>query len=167
MLKMPSTTRKTGKAPSDPADPQIDPLYAWEEAWVDWNTNSLTLAECRSVIRTACKKYGVAPPPVRQHKTTAASYCEVVERHVSMQAVGLRKHPHRGGKNKSQSLHEATHWIVHHYCGERPQDHGPTFLGVYLWLMGAARVAPISALTASARAYGLKWVHRPPSWFKS
>lgn len=66
-------------------------------------------------------------------------------------------HRARGGRNVSQVLHETAHWIVFKLFGDKPQDHGPTFLGVYMWLLEALRAAPRIALHASARAHGLKW----------
>lgn len=63
------------------------------------------------------------------------------------------------------AMHEASHHIVFKLCGYRVQDHGPTFLGVYLWLLERSGVAPQSALHASAREFKLKWRHAPPTIF--
>ena len=63
----------------------------------------------------------------------------------------------RRGKNVATALHEAAHIIVFDKFGDKPQDHGPTFMGVYLWLLTTAGVAPRIALEATARANGLKW----------
>jgi hypothetical protein len=67
------------------------------------------------------------------------------------------EHRDKGGRNVATALHEAAHhiaWAVH---GERVQDHGATFLGIYLDLLSRAGVAPRVALEASARAHGLRW----------
>jgi hypothetical protein len=138
----------------DPEDPQKAALYAWEETWGPWNFNSLTVTECRAWIVQACAYYDVPPPRVRQHRTREFSWC-----HVRMGVISLQggKHRDRGGRNVSQALHEAAHWIVYQIKGDVPQDHGPTFLGVYMWLLEAAQLAPRVALHASARAHGLKW----------
>lgn len=63
----------------------------------------------------------------------------------------------RKGKNAATALHEAAHLIAHDLYGDRGQDHGPTFLGVYMWLLETAGVAPRIALHATARAHGLRW----------
>lgn len=138
----------------DADDPQKEALYAWEETWGPWNYNSLTLTECREWIVTACDYYGVPPPRVRQHRTREYSWCHVYRGVISLQGG---KHRARGGRNVSQALHEVAHWIVHQKFGDKPQDHGPTFLGVYMWLIEAAKLAPPIALHASARTHGLKW----------
>lgn len=137
---------------SDPTDPQKESVYAWEASWLSWNLDQLTLAECRIVVRTACRRAGVPYIPTVQHKGTSEYDC--IRGRISLQRRGARG---RGGKNPSQVLHECAHYIVFKRSGWRPQDHGPTFLGVFLHLLAAARVAPASALEASARAMGLKW----------
>lgn len=148
----------------DPEDPQREDLYRWEETWGPWNFNSLTLTECREWIEFACRLYDVEPPRVRQHRTRELSWC-----HIKMGVISLQggKHRYRGGRNVSQALHEVAHWIVFKLFDDRPQDHGPTFLGVYMWLLEAARVAPRIALHASARAHGLRWRELGPEACKS
>jgi hypothetical protein len=138
----------------DPEDPQKAALYAWEESWGPWNFYSLTLTECREWVEMSCAYYDVPPPRVRQHRTREYSWCHTGMGVISMQGG---KHRARGGRNPSQALHEVAHWIVFQRFGDKPQDHGPTFLGVYMWLLEAACVAPRVALHASARAHGLKW----------
>ncbi len=147
----------------DPADPQKAALYAWEDTWGPWNYNALTLTECRAYIEEACRLYDVPPPRVRQHRSNEYSWCHVVMGIISLQGGAHRA---RGGRNASQCLHEAAHWIVHKKWGDKPQDHGPTFLGVYLWLMTEARLAPATALHASARAHGLSWRSTSPAQCK-
>ena len=136
-------------------DPQKDRLYDWEGSWYDWNVNTITLPECRKIIRRACKLYNVEPPVVKQHKTRSMSYCMPTRGVISIQAVGSK--PGRGAKNPQTALHEAAHWICWKLHGERIQDHGPTFLRVYLHLLVQYDVAPREALEASARKFKLKW----------
>lgn len=147
----------------DAEDPQKAALYAWEEAWGPWNYNSLTLTECRAYIEHACRLYDVEAPRVRQHRTKAYSWCHVTMGVISMQGG---KHRARGGRNPSQCLHEVAHWIVFKKWGDKPQDHGRTFLGVYLWLMAEARLAPPTALVASAREFNLQWREMRPDQCK-
>lgn len=65
----------------------------------------------------------------------------------------------QGGRNVATAMHEAAHHIAWHLHGERIQDHGRTFLGIYLDLLVRAKVAPRVALEASARSYKLKWTY--------
>jgi hypothetical protein len=157
-MSAPQTSPSCGasKAPrrlkKDPDKKQRDKIYAWEGGWLEWNLNSLTLAECRLVVRTACRKFGVKHPTVAQHNKNSYSYYDADKHRISMQATGARG---RGGKNRACCIHEAAHVIVHH---KRPKvlDHGAYFAAVYLLLLAHARIAPMSALLSSARAVGIK-----------
>lgn len=66
-------------------------------------------------------------------------------------------HHARGGRNAATALHEAAHQIAFALYGESIQDHGPTWLGIYLDLLVRARVAPRVALEATLRSHGLTW----------
>jgi len=83
-------------------------------------------------------------------------------RKISLQGIGPGN---KGGKNAATALHEAAHQIVYDLCGNRAQDHGPTFCGVYFHLLTMTGW-PAVAIRATAREHGVKWVERPPSWFK-
>jgi hypothetical protein len=155
-------TKATTQERPAKADPQKEDVYEWEDEWRAWSRNTHTLPELRAAIRTACAYYGVRHPKVKQHNLRSLSWSIAEYDLISLQAVGPLD---RGGKNMATAMHEAAHHIVYKLCGHRPADHGPTFLGVYLWLLAAAGVAPESALFASARAHGLKWRHAPPTVF--
>lgn len=142
-------------------DPQKDALYAWEDEWGGWNLNTHSLSHCRRLIETACAKYRIHPPKVQKHMTVSLSFSIPTEWVISLQGVGSK--PGKGGLNPATAVHEAAHHVVYWIWGERVQDHGPTFLGVYMWLLEACGVAPAEALHASARARGLKWRHMPPT----
>lgn len=153
---MPRVSAKTRKvARSDPLDPQKEAVYAWEEYWAAWSNNDLTLRECRDAIYWACGRFDVVPPKVKQHNTCAMSECDVELGVISMQ--GRSRREGAGGKNAATALHEAAHWIVFKLHGDRPQDHGPTFLGYYVTLLVGYRVAPRIALEATARHFGVRW----------
>jgi hypothetical protein len=147
-----ASSRGSTNRGSDPLDPQKDALYAWEDSWLSWNLDALTLNECRVMVRTACRRMGVPYIVVLQHKGISEYDC--IDGKIRLQSRGKRG---RGGKNPSQVLHEVAHYVVFRRSGWRPQDHGPSFLGVYLWLLACAKVAPAIALEASARAAGLRW----------
>lgn len=152
-------TKAQETARVDATDPQKKAVYNWEEAWGPWNYNSLTLDECREWIEGACKLYGVEPPPVREH-TNDDSWCDIRLGVISMQGG---KHGARGGMNCAIALHEAAHWILFQLFEDRPQDHGPMFFGIYIWLLENSRIAPREALQASARAFGITWRTMDPA----
>ncbi len=146
---MPKAPRET-----DAIDPQRDRLYRWEDTWVQWNYNSLTLGQCRKFIDTACRYYKTPTPRVVQHKTRSMSFCIPKKNYISLRGG---KRFTLGGLNIPTALHEAAHQIIWHRHGNRAQDHGRLFLRVYLDLLARAGVAPRVALEASAKASRLKW----------
>jgi len=142
----------SGRVQTD--DPHRLTVYRWETGWHWWNMNTLSLPKCRELILFACALYDVAPPVVRLCGGEM-SYSEPRRNLIALQSRSRR--PGRGGMNPATALHEAAHHIVDRLFGEVVQDHGPTFLGVYLYLLWRAKVAPWPALTASARHHGLRW----------
>lgn len=150
----PTTSKAAGRRKKD-ADPSRAKVYGWEDSWHDWNHNTVPLTECRTLVREACELYRVVPPSVGQHHQVSMSYSVPEEARISLQAKGSK--PGRGGKNPSVALHEAAHHIAWHKHGDRIQDHGPTFLRIYLRLLVKFKIAPRVALEASARSHGLKW----------
>lgn len=144
------------------SDPQKEKLYDFEDRFPWANQNNATLAQCREIIRAACRVYGVKPPTVVQHKQRSMSWCIPVRRKISLQADGPGN---KGGKNAATALHEAAHQIVYDLRGSRVADHGPTFCGVYFHLLTMAGW-PAAAIRAVAREHGVRWVERPPEWFK-
>lgn len=141
-------------------DPHQQTVYQWEDDWPAWNLNHVSLTVCRKAIRTACKWYGVKPPSVGQHSGRAFAYSWPEKNRISMQGG---EHAKSGGKNIATALHEAAHHIAYTLHGERIQDHGRTWLGIYLDLLERAAIAPREALHASARKHGLKWRSSPNS----
>ena len=152
-------TKAQDVAREDAEDPQRDRIYRWEDSWAPWSINSLTIRQCRDWIEAACRLYGVEPPRVTQHRTREYSYCHTTQGVISMQGG---RHGGRGAKNCAISLHEAAHWIVFQRFHESTQDHGPTFFGVYIWLLENSRIAPRVALQASARHEGITWRELSP-----
>jgi hypothetical protein len=133
---------------------QRENIYRFEDDFPGWSRNQLTLAECRTLIRSACAAYGVPAARVRQHHQRSMSWCIPATGLISLQARGPQN---RGGKNAATALHEAAHHIVYALYGNRVDDHGPTFAGVYLALLVKANVAPRAALEAQMRYRGVKW----------
>jgi hypothetical protein len=144
------------------ADGQREDLYDFEDRFPWANHNNATLAQCREIVRAACAAYGVKPPTVVQHKQRSMSWCIPARRKISLQGNGPGN---KGGKNAATALHEAAHQIVYDLCGNRVDDHGPTFCGVYFHLLTMAGW-PAAAIRAVAREHGVRWAERPPEWFK-
>jgi hypothetical protein len=130
-------------------DPQQWPVYKWEGTWTDFNRKTLSLAGCRQVVKRACRAYGVRAPRVFAGPIKAKwAYYHSLKHHISLNSTAM---------NIAIALHEAAHAIVH-TLAPRATDHGPTFLGVYLDLLGS--YYPASALESSARKASLRWDNR-------
>ena len=135
-------------------DPHRKAVYRWEDEWYEWSRNTIGIKQCRAIIRRACKWYKVPYPTVVHHDVRSMSFSVPSEDYISLQGGDHRE---RGGRNVATALHEAAHHIAYKLHGERIQDHGQTFLGIYMALLVRAKVAPEIALTSTAKAKGLKW----------
>ena len=131
-------------------DAQRKRVYAWEHEFSDWNRSGYSLKECRAVVKWACDKYGLPTPRVTQHDNKSFSYCIVGEKPVI--SFGIDQ------KNAAVALHEAAHYICDRIFGAGLEDHCPQWMGIYLWLLEGYRIAPRTALHASAKARKIRWV---------
>lgn len=138
-------------------DPQKAALYAWENGWYDWCRRSITVREGRRLVRKVCRTYGVKPPAVRSHRHGEWSYYHPDEDVISFQ---------HGQLNREVALHEAAHVVLFKLCKQEAdeesdgnfEDHGPEFLGLLIHLLSEFGVAPLVALTASAKEAGLRFI---------
>lgn len=129
---------------SNRADPQLTKLYRWEVV-NGWDDNTIAFDKASSIIISACKLYNVEPPTVLLHTTRALPWSCPTWNIISLQRDRYLNVP--------ISLHEAAHHIVYKLHGAKPQDHGPTFLGIYLDLLNRNEFPMFN----SAKAYGLRW----------
>lgn len=131
-------------------DPQRDKVYGWEGQWADWNATAISLTQAREYIHWACGLYNLKPPSVKRHKSNAFSFSQ--DRLISFNHAQV---------NRGIALHEVAHFICDEVFGLDLADHCPQWMGIYLWLLVSARIAPPVALTASAKAAGISWY---PMW---
>jgi hypothetical protein len=139
---------------SDDLDPHKNDVYLWEDSWPGWNRNHVGIRACRRLIATACRHYKVKCPTVTTHHKRSFSFSIPTKDYISLQGWG---HEDRGGLNVPTALHEAAHHIAWSLHGDRIQDHGPTWLGIYLDLLIRAKVAPEVALIASLQPFSLTY----------
>ena len=135
-------------------DPHKNDVYTWEDSWPGWDKNHIGIGACRGVIFEACDDYKVKRPAVRTHHVRSLSFSIPSKDYISLQGWAYEQ---QGGLNVPTALHEAAHHIAFALHGNRIQDHGATWLGIYLDLLIKARVAPAVALKASLRSFNLKW----------
>jgi hypothetical protein len=138
-------------------DPQARLVYRWEGKWKDWNRTTMTLQECRDLIKWACRHFKLKiSPRVKQNKNRNMSYSRS---DVPKPFISLRAADH---KNRCVALHEAAHFIADEIFGNKVQWHGKEFMGVYIRLLIKSRIAPAVALITSAKAEGLEWLEVRP-----
>lgn len=143
------------------ADAQRAAVYRWEWGWKDWRRANITQRQARQVMRTAERLYRLKPTTI-QFRTSNKSRGKLMPSTYWEHGVVAFRPAH---VNIATVLHETAHAVEHQLFGwDAPgyEDHGPRWLGIYLWLLWKFQVAPWEALTASARAAGLEWRH--PSW---
>lgn len=142
---------------SDLKDPQRDAVYDWEGEFRDWNRRTLPLRLVKKYVQDACAHYGLPAPTVKGHPGKAYAFYKPKDDY-SGELISFAG----WCQNPAVALHEAAHYIVLHHFGKDVQDHGPIWLGVYLWLLQRAGIAPQEALRASARKWKLRWRDMPP-----
>lgn len=135
-------------------DPHKEKVYEWEDSWPGWNRNHIGINACRKLVAAACGHYKVGCPTVRVHHVRSMSFSIPSKDYISLQGWASED---RGGLNVPTALHEAAHHIAWSLHGNRIQDHGPTWLGIYLDLLIRAKVAPEVALVASLKSFQLKY----------
>jgi hypothetical protein len=135
-------------------DPNQQKVYQWEDSWPGWNHNHLSLRQCRALVKAVCDSYEVPCPIVTQHSGNTYAWSAPSLNRISMQGG---EHMSRGSRNVATVMHEVAHHVAWHLYGERIQDHGPAFLGVFIECLVRAKVAPRIALEATARAANLRW----------
>lgn len=131
-------------------DPQQLKVYKWEGEWADWNSATISLAKAREYVRWACELYWVEAPKVIRHAGNEYSWSD-----------GMTISFQKGQVSRAIALHEVAHHICNAMFGLKTPGHGPEWMAVYLWLLIKARIAPKTALLASAKAKGIKWL---PLW---
>lgn len=130
------------------SDPQAERIYEWTYQWSEWNRKVIPLTECKDYVYAACKLYDLDPPTV-----SAAPCSQRYSAHWEDKDQIQLTNSHQ---NPAIALHEVAHYIVH-TLNPRAVGHGPTFAGVYLFLLVEAGIAPAEAIYASARKAGIKW----------
>jgi hypothetical protein len=137
-------------------DRQQQATYRWESEWKAWNTSTATLPELRTVIRWALKRYGLKTmPAVKQHEGGKYAW-SLVPADGSRPVISFQK---KTSKNAATALHEIAHQICEAiFPGDKVQDHGVEFLGIYMALLTDAGVIPVEALHATALKHKLKWL---------
>lgn len=130
-------------------DPQQKAVYKWQWQWTDWNENELDKDEVRRWVKWAFKKkfhFGKMPRIEFRKVGEHSSYNPE-----TTTLYFLYEH-----RNVAVVLHETAHAIITQLYGKTVQDHGPEFMGVFLYLLEKSGRYPRSAVYDSAVKAGLK-----------
>lgn len=135
-------------------DRQQNLAYKWEDQFLHWPGSYLTEKGATEIAKAAARLYRIPVPELvfgkrdtRDGKDLPSSYYP--DEH---KIVFVPRH-----MNTLVVLHEMAHAITDYILGGNLEPHGPQWLGVYMWLMDRFHIAPTIALTASAKAIGLKF----------
>jgi len=137
-------------------DPQRERVYRWEDQFRSFIERTTTRRELRALIRKASKRYNVEPPSVKFRTKSGTRGRITSEYDPEEHCISLGWND----CNHAIAMHECAHAIADTIYGPFQQAHGTRWLGIYLDLLEWARVAPRSALHASAREKRLKWSRR-------
>jgi hypothetical protein len=140
-------------------DRQQKRAYAWEGTFRSFCERTTTRREVRRIIKAACRLYRI-PPPVVQFRSMAGGakmrLSSDYDPSVHTITMGFTD------CNHAIACHETAHAITDELY-ENVEDHGPEWLGIYLYLLEWCGVAPRTALRTSAKAAGLKWRNTMPA----
>ena len=141
-------------------DSQQRAVYAWEGLWHGWVNKSASQQAVRKAIRRAERLYRIPKTCISFYtKSKNKEGVRLGSRFDYVHPVGcIQLRPEHC--NIASGLHEAAHAVMAALLGWTPkgiEDHGPQWLGVYLFLLADAGLAPRVALEASARDAGLRW----------
>jgi hypothetical protein len=134
-------------------DPQQRRVYKWEGSFRSFYERTTTRDSCRKLIQKATRRYNVPPPGVyfktkQETRGNITSEYDPITHRITIGWCDC---------NHAIALHEAAHAITDWLYGEDLHAHGDRWLGIYLDLLEWAKVAPRSALHASARERRLRW----------
>ncbi len=138
-------------AKSPKCDPQREKVYRWENGFGAVRTGDMGTRKFYSLLRTVSEDYGVVKPRAAgMHKCWKAwaAACLTEEKLLCFD---------KGFCTAHILLHELAHYILDQYGFGSLPEHGPKWLGLYLYLLGRYKALPLSASIPSARAYGLKF----------
>lgn len=127
-------------------DPQKKAVYRWEGKWRDFNRSTRTMRQLTTIVRNACRLYGLQPLRVTSHLGKEYSFFQVDKISFNHEQ-----------KNEAIALHECAHYICDHYFGDAIAVHSEQWMGIYMWLLRNNRYAPTIALTSSAAEDEIRW----------
>lgn len=142
------------------ADTQAKQAYAWQHSWLHWNYKSSSDREIRIAIRQAESYYKI--PKIKIKLFTKNKNSEGEDQNSYYIYSGYYGNPRIELRPYHQNIPIALHEVAHAICGsifrDTVENHGKEWLGVFMYLLEKEGIAPVSALHASAREFGLKWV---------
>lgn len=128
-------------------DRQGKRVYKWEQSWGQFTEQTLSRDGVREWAKWAYRKFGFLRVPRIIFDDKSFSEYKPDGDFLSF------THSHR---NIGIVLHEVSHAITTRMYGVTVEDHGPEFMGVYLYLLEASGEFPKHAMTDSAKRAKLR-----------
>ena len=141
-----------GKSPK--CDPQREEVYRWERNFSNlFYEHKMRPRAMHRMARAMAESYGVRKPRMLSLRLGRGSHTGAADG-----ADSIEVNTDKAEFTSILVAHEMAHVITHAYGIIEP-DHGPTWFGVYIWLMDKFNIVPADATMPSARKAGLKFKH--------
>ncbi len=135
---------------TEPPDPQKDALYSWEDQFRYFGERTCTRAQARRLVRKLAKLWNVPVPTMRFLPKSKREWSSM---------TGPLMIVNYGHCNEGILAHEMAHYVTDlEYDPLTTAAHGPEFVTAYMAMLLEAQVMPRSALEASLRAKGIRWL---------
>lgn len=135
----------------DADDPQKRMVYHMEwHAFVGNLRHTISCKDLRRARGKLAKAFSVLPPSLvfAQERGCRAVYDP---------ATNTIKLGRAHARNLYTLAHEFAHYVVWARCGDRAQDHGPSWVTAYAHCLHVLRLMPPEAFFAVCRKYGVKY----------
>lgn len=97
--------------------------------------------------------YGLPPPSVQWARLGKGGFT------AEQQGSTIRVNIDKAQWTPMLLAHEMAHYVVETLSKDRPQPHGPKWLGVYVWLLDACCIVPKAVMVPYAKSFKLKILH--------
>ena len=139
---------------SPKSDPQQHEVYRWERKYAQlFFSHAMPYKKAHGLAAAMANAYGIPKPRLSWRRARKESYVAIAEGDEVIE-VNTTK----ADFTSILVAHEMAHVIAHAY-GVLEPAHGPTWLGIYLWLLDRFLIIPKCASVPSAKAAGLKFKH--------
>ena len=140
---------------SPKSDPQREEVYRWEKGFrQQFFDHTMKTRAAQRLVREIAEHFGVKRPRLFRTRLGKQGYTGA-----ALEAEFIEVNTDRAEFTAILLAHEMAH-VICAFEGLDEPDHGPVWLGTYLYLLDRFKIVPLCATVPSAKAAGLKF--RPP-----